>query len=134
MSERSDAKTPDRSAFVQGLELGTEELPVDQYYSERFFELEKEAIWKDSWLWVGRASDLVNPGDFFVFEFDVLHSSVIVVRGKDGKIRGFHNSCRHRGSPTSPAAASPLRFASKKSFYDNKPVASGIEELPEVAT
>lgn len=38
------------------------------------------------------------------------------------------------GSPTSPAAASPLRFASKKSFYDNKPVASGIEELPEVAT
>ena len=38
------------------------------------------------------------------------------------------------GSPTSPAAASPLRFTSKKSFYDNKPVASGIEEIPTVAT
>jgi len=38
------------------------------------------------------------------------------------------------GSPTSPAAASPLRFTSKKSFYDNKPVASGIEDLPTVAT
>ena len=24
-------------------------------------------------------------------------SSIIVVRGQDGALRGFHNSCRHRG-------------------------------------
>ena len=31
------------------------------------------------------------------------------------------------GAPTSPLAASPLRFTYKKSFYDNKPQASGNE-------
>ena len=99
MSTSTDEQNPDRSTFMRGHELGTEALPVDQYYTDEFFELEKDAIWKDSWLWIGRASDLAKPGDFFVFEFDMLHSSVIIVRGKDGKIRGFHNSCRHRGSP-----------------------------------
>jgi hypothetical protein len=31
------------------------------------------------------------------------------------------------GAPTSPLAASPLRFTAKKSFYDNRPQESGIE-------
>lgn len=85
--------------MAQGHELGSEVLPVDQYISDEFFELEKEAIWKDSWLWIGRASEIPNAGDYLVFELDVLHSSVIVARGKDGEIRAFHNACRHRGSP-----------------------------------
>ena len=98
MPDRPNTETSDRSAFVQGHELGSEIVPVDQYYSDEFFELEKGAIWKDSWLWVGRASDISKPGDFFVFEFDMLHSAIVIVRGKDGKVRGFHNYCRHRGS------------------------------------
>ena len=99
MTQSTKTQNSDRSFAAQGHELGSEIVPVDQYFSEEFFELEKDAIWKDSWLWIGRASDIPKPGDFFVFEFDVLHSAVIVVRGKDGKVRGFHNFCRHRGSP-----------------------------------
>jgi hypothetical protein len=75
LSTSTDEQNPDRSTFMRGHELGTEALPVDQYYTDEFFELEKDAIWKDSWLWIGRASDLAKPGDFFVFEFDMLHSS-----------------------------------------------------------
>lgn len=99
MPGSTNAKSSDRSAFALGHELGSDPVPVDRYYSDEFFELEKEAIWKDSWLWVGRAGDISKPGDFFVFEFDLLHSAIIVVRGKDGKVRGFHNFCKHRGSP-----------------------------------
>ena len=99
MSEAMKLVSKDRSQFVTGHDLGSQTIPVDHYVSENFFELEKEAIWKDSWLWVGRASDIPEPGNFFVFEFDLLHSAVIVIRGKDGQVRAFHNSCRHRGSP-----------------------------------
>ena len=48
------------------------------------------------WLWAGRAQDLPKPGDFFVRE--VAGANVIVVRGEDGAVRAFHNTCRHRGT------------------------------------
>jgi carnitine monooxygenase subunit len=38
--------------------------------------------------------DISNPGDVVVF--DALGPSILVVRGKDGKLRAFLNSCRHR--------------------------------------
>ena len=38
---------------------------------------------------------------------DVAGESVIVVRGKDGELRGFYNVCRHRGSRLCDEALGP---------------------------
>jgi phenylpropionate dioxygenase-like ring-hydroxylating dioxygenase large terminal subunit len=42
--------------------------------------------------------EIPNPGDFFLKQVPTFDMSVIVVRGKDGIIRAFHNVCRHRGN------------------------------------
>jgi hypothetical protein len=63
-----------------------------------FFELEREAIFKRAWLNVGRVEQLPRNGSYFTKELDVAKTSVVVVRGSDGKVRAFYNICRHRGN------------------------------------
>ena len=78
--------------------LGTHKLPVGHYVSPEFYEREKEQIFRRCWLLAGRADDLAEPGDYFVFDVTPLEASVIVIRGKDGELRAFHNACTHRGA------------------------------------
>ena len=47
---------------------------------------------------MGRADDIPNAGDYFVKNIDILGTSLLIVRGEDGKVRGFHNTCCHRGN------------------------------------
>ena len=49
-----------------------------------------------SWIWVGHASEIPNPGDFFRFDYGP--ESIIVTRDRDGNLQAFINVCRHRGS------------------------------------
>jgi phenylpropionate dioxygenase-like ring-hydroxylating dioxygenase large terminal subunit len=77
---------------------GLNRIGVDHYISEEFYQKELDTIWKKCWLFAGRADDVKNPGDFFVFRLPFLkNTSIIVVRGKDGKLRGYYNACTHRG-------------------------------------
>lgn len=78
--------------------LGTGPLPARPYYRADYFELEREAIFKRTWLQTGHVSELQNPGDFIVRDFEFADASVLIVRGKDDKIRAFHNVCTHRGT------------------------------------
>jgi phenylpropionate dioxygenase-like ring-hydroxylating dioxygenase large terminal subunit len=71
-------------------------LPRWTYFNEEVLELEKDRLFRRCWQLVCHASDLPSPGDFMTF--DVVGERAIVIRGKDGQIRGFHNLCRHRGS------------------------------------
>lgn len=66
--------------------------------SAAFFELEREAIFRRNWLMLGRELLLESPGSYFTKNLEVLKTSVVVVRGKDAKIRAFHNVCPHRGN------------------------------------
>ena len=50
----------------------------------------------------GREAQIPEAGDYFVREID--SESVIVVRGEDGRVRAFHNVCRHRGTRICEAA------------------------------
>lgn len=71
-------------------------LPSHYYWSEDIYTLEKENVFYNSWLCVGRADRIPSPGDFFVQT--VADESVIVTRDKTGKIYAFYNVCRHRGN------------------------------------
>jgi phenylpropionate dioxygenase-like ring-hydroxylating dioxygenase large terminal subunit len=78
-------------------EMGTAPLPVEPYVSAEFFEREREKIFRRAWMEVARVEELPDPGDFVVRELEVLKTSVLLVRGRDGAIRAFHNVCTHRG-------------------------------------
>ena len=79
-------------------ELGTGPLPLTVFTPKEQFALEREHIFSKVWLNVCRIEQIPNPGDYFVKDISVCNTSVIVVRGKDGQIRAFHNMCSHRGN------------------------------------
>ena len=79
-------------------DLGTGLVPIEPCFSESYYELERERIFKRCWLIVGRAEEIAAPGAFFVHDLPVADTSILVVRGKDDKIGAFHNMCSHRGN------------------------------------
>lgn len=79
-------------------ELGTGAVSYADSASPEFYELEREAIFKRAWLNVGRIQQLPRNGSYFTKELAVAKTSVVVVRATDGKVRAFHNICRHRGN------------------------------------
>ncbi|MEM7428557.1 MAG: aromatic ring-hydroxylating dioxygenase subunit alpha [Pseudomonadota bacterium] len=70
-------------------------LPAWCYGSEEFFELERQRVFARSWVGVGRQELLPLTGDFRTL--DVAGVPIIIIRGEDGDLRAFANSCRHRG-------------------------------------
>lgn len=75
---------------------GATPLPGPYYASEEMFKLELERIFYEQWLYVGRAEQIPNPGDYFLQEIG--KESIIVVRDSAGEIRAHYNVCRHRGT------------------------------------
>jgi phenylpropionate dioxygenase-like ring-hydroxylating dioxygenase large terminal subunit len=53
-------------------------------------------IFLKCWNLIGRAEYLKNAGDYFTAS--LVGVSLIIIRGEDGSIRAFINSCRHRGA------------------------------------
>lgn len=80
-------------------DLGQQKVSAERYVSQAYYEREKEAVWRNSWLLLGRAADIPKAGDYFTFNLRVVHALIIVVRGNDGQIRAFYNCCQHRGAP-----------------------------------
>jgi phenylpropionate dioxygenase-like ring-hydroxylating dioxygenase large terminal subunit len=71
-------------------------LPGWSYHSPALLELEKEYVFRNHWQIAGHISDVPNPGDYLAM--DVVGERALIVHGKDGVVRAFHNMCRHRGS------------------------------------
>ncbi|MEQ8178638.1 MAG: Rieske 2Fe-2S domain-containing protein, partial [Amphiplicatus sp.] len=69
-------------------------LPAWTYSDPDFMALEKEKVFLPSWHLVCHVSDIPTVGDYQ--SFAIYGELAIVVRGKDGAVRAFHNVCRHR--------------------------------------
>lgn len=79
-------------------DISTGPVSIEPYVSEEYFELEREKIFKHSWMMICHESELAESGSYVVRDVEILKMSVIVARGKDDKIRAFHNVCTHRGN------------------------------------
>ena len=89
---------PEEGSWTEHFQLGTEPISYEDSISPEFYELEREAIFKQTWLNVGRVEQLPRTGSYFTKELVVARTSVIVVRDKEGGVRAFYNVCRHRGN------------------------------------
>ncbi|MEW1824833.1 aromatic ring-hydroxylating dioxygenase subunit alpha [Streptomyces sp. NPDC088196] len=87
--------TPDVGDLVARRPAG-QSLEAPFYVSEEFFDLDIEAVFARSWLFVAAEAELPEPGDYVTV--DIGSYSVIVVRDDDEDVRAFHNVCRHRGA------------------------------------
>ena len=66
------------------------------YMDPAFAQMEKEKVFKQSWVAIDHKSDhLQNHGDVLsTFVGDV----PIIITNNNGELKGFYNVCRHRGS------------------------------------
>lgn len=71
-------------------------LPRAFYVDPDVFAADMDRIWTQQWLYVAHGCMIPNPGDWITWQIG--HDGIIVVRGRDGTIRAFHNTCRHRGA------------------------------------
>ena len=78
--------------------LGTDPISAEQCVSQEAFDAEREKIYPKVWWMVGRVEEIPNHGDYKVRRLDFANTSAVIINGKDGKIRAFHNACSHRGN------------------------------------
>lgn len=71
-------------------------LPAWAYHSQTLFELEADKVFVTHWQVAGHVNDIPAKGDWLTF--DMLGERALVMRGRDGVVRAFHNQCRHRGA------------------------------------
>ncbi len=78
-------------------------LPAAAYTDESVLAWERRVLFAGGWVCVGRSDDVaearvrraVRVGD----------DAVLLVRGDDGVLRGFYNTCRHRGHELLPCGS-----------------------------
>lgn len=83
-------------------------IPTDRYHSEEYTRREMERLWLRTWQIAGRAEEIPQPGDWK--EHRICDHSFLLVRGKDGVVRGFVNACRHRGNILCRGKGQSARF------------------------
>ena len=68
-------------------------IPAAWYTDPRVAHLELQSVFSRNWQAVGRLAQLEKPGDYITAS--VANEPIVVVRGRDGKLRAFYNVCRH---------------------------------------
>lgn len=66
------------------------------YTSSGILDLDMQVIFGQHWIFVAVEPELPEPGDCITVELGTV--SILLLRGDDMQVRGFHNICRHRGA------------------------------------
>jgi hypothetical protein len=67
-------------------------MPSRMYVAPEVYELERRAIFSKRWFLVSHKARYRNVGDFVLYE--MAGFSFVVVRNKEQRLVGFHNTCR----------------------------------------
>ena len=78
------------------LDLVTEnEAHKDLYINDEVFDLEIQHLFRNTWVYVGHASQVPNKGDYYTTT--IANQPLIMVRHSDDSIKILENRCAHRG-------------------------------------
>ncbi|WP_321390334.1 aromatic ring-hydroxylating dioxygenase subunit alpha [Emcibacter sp.] len=72
-------------------------IPGGRYTNPEFLKLEMDNMWRKSWLYACHTDELPETGSYILWQ--KTGSPIVIVRGKDNRIRAFYNTCQHRGAP-----------------------------------
>jgi phenylpropionate dioxygenase-like ring-hydroxylating dioxygenase large terminal subunit len=102
-----DAQTVKR--FLSGMQYEAErtappegfpkfpDVPAGRYIDPEFLALEREHLWRKSWLYACHIDELPERGSYLLWK--KTGTPILIVRDKDDTVRAFYNTCRHRGAP-----------------------------------
>ncbi|MGC9271928.1 aromatic ring-hydroxylating oxygenase subunit alpha [Acidiphilium sp.] len=106
-------------------------LPQAFYTDPDIFEFDLREIYGRSWLMVGFEVEVAAPGRYLAMTIG--RSPIVVWRGQDGVLRGFFNTCRHRGAQIVAdgcGAAERLICPYHQWMYDDHGVLRGAGRMP----
>jgi p-cumate 2,3-dioxygenase alpha subunit len=83
-------------AIVDDRERGVFRVRRASMTSDAVWKLERRRIFGAAWLYIGHDSEIDAPGDYV--RRKVAGRPLILLRGRDGTVRAFYNSCTHRGA------------------------------------
>ena len=70
--------------------------PASWYIDSKLFDLEHRTVFPHSWLLAGRADQVHEAGQYLTCQ--IAGEPLLLIRGKDGALRGFFNVCRHHAA------------------------------------
>ncbi|MFP6772632.1 MAG: aromatic ring-hydroxylating dioxygenase subunit alpha [Alphaproteobacteria bacterium] len=105
----TDNMTDGVAADYNGLKQVAPSLPAAWYFDPEHFKTEMRAVWSKHWLYLCRSAALGAPGAFQTLS--VGDQNILVLRTPAGRLAGYFNVCRHRGSILVTAAAGVLPSA-----------------------
>lgn len=97
----------DRSAIRYDSLILPDKVSGSLYTSPEVFNDELERIWYRTWVFVGHASEIPNPGDYVSRNIGL--QPVIMVRDRSGGVNVFNNRCAHRGTKLCNQIAGSVR-------------------------
>lgn len=71
-------------------------LPVEAYTSQEWLDMELKYVFSTTWQFAGLVEDVPNPGDYISVQAGL--NNIFIIKGRDHRLRAFHNICRHRGT------------------------------------
>ena len=87
---------------------GILKIPASNYFDPDRFQVEVDRIFKRLPLMLAASAELPKPGDFKTME--AVGGPILIVRGADGEVRAFINSCVHRGANVATAERGNARL------------------------
>ncbi len=87
-----------QTVFKGDIEGAYRRVPVPEHLTPEFHTLERDRVFRRSWLCVARASEVPEKGSYIVKDLPTFKTSLIIIRGTDDKVRAFYNACTHRGN------------------------------------
>jgi glycine betaine catabolism A len=88
-------------------------LPAPAYVDPAVLAWERRVLFAGGWVCAARAADIAEPRQRRAVR--VGDDSVLLVRGEDGVLRGFYNTCRHRAHELLPCASESVKRAERAS-------------------
>ena len=88
-------------------------LERDDFVSEKTWETESERIFSKNWVCAGRVETLLSKESTSCFRtVQIGNYDIILLRDDQGKLKAFHNTCRHRGTRLVDDEFGPLKNCS----------------------
>jgi choline monooxygenase len=109
-------------------------LAAPYYFDAEVYRRELDRIFYRSWNFVCHEEMVREPGSYTTFRIG--DQNVMVIRGKDGTLRAFHNVCQHRGhellkgSGKAPVITCPYHAWSYRTDGSLR-TARGTQDMPD---
>lgn len=85
------------SRFDASVPLDAAWLPPSSWYNDRrFYELERDTVFRNNWLIAARADQVRKRGDYVAGS--ITGEPHVIVRNEDGHLNAFFNVCRHHAA------------------------------------